>query len=86
MIGKLISIRIRKVLGHYISGENFGFFPGRHIHDVVGVLQEGLHCIHSKAMKSVVLKIDLSKAYDRVSWTYLWVVLSKMGFPGTFIC
>ena len=29
VIGKLISIRIRKVLGHYISGEQFGFFPGR---------------------------------------------------------
>ena len=85
VIGKIISIHIIKVLGHYISGEQFGFLPGRQIHDVVGVLQEGLHSIHSRALKSVVLKIDLSKAYDRVSWTYLRVVLSKMGFAGSFI-
>ena len=59
--------------------------PGRQIHDVVGVLQEGLHSIHSKAMKSMVLKIDLSKSYDRVSWTYFRIVLSKIGFDGNFI-
>ena len=29
VIGKIISIRIKKVLGHYISGEQFGFLLGR---------------------------------------------------------
>ena len=29
IIGKIISIRIRNVLGRCISGEQFGFFPGR---------------------------------------------------------
>ena len=33
----------------------------------------------------MVLKIDLSKAYDRVSWIYLWVILTKMGFEVPFI-
>ena len=51
----------------------------------MGVIQEGLHTIHGKHLKSVVLKIDLSKDYDRVSWTYLRVLLSKMGFSGLFI-
>ena len=31
IIGKIISMRIRKVLGRYISGEQFGFLPGRQI-------------------------------------------------------
>ena len=51
----------------------------------MGVIQEGMHTIHSKGLKSVVLKIDLSKSYDRVSWTYLRVILSKMGFARSFI-
>ena len=44
-----------------------------------------MHSIHSKCIKVVMLKIDLSKSYDRVSWTYLRVILSKMGFARNFI-
>ena len=58
---------IKKVLGRYIFGEQFGFLPGRQIHDAVGVIQEGLHTIHCKRLKFVVLKNDLSKAYGRVN-------------------
>ena len=41
--------------------------------------------MHVKSLKVVMIKIDLSKSYDRVSWTYLWVILAKMGFAGNFI-
>ena len=68
-----------------ISGEQFGFLLGRQIHDAVGVIQEGMHTMHCKSLKGVMIKIDLSKAYDRVSWTYLRVILSKLGFAGNFI-
>ena len=72
-------------MGRYISYEQFGFLPGRQIHEAMGAMQEGIHAIHSKGLKSVVLKIDLSKAYDRVSWIYMRVILTKMGFCVPFI-
>ena len=85
IFGKHISVRIKTVLARCISSEQFGFLPGRQIHDAVGVIQEGMHTMHRKSIKAVMLKIDLYKAYDRVSWTYLWVILSKMGFAENFI-
>ena len=85
IIGKIISTRIKKILGRIISKEQFGFLPGRQIHEAVGIIQEGLHSIHCKVMKSVVLKIDLSKAYDHVNWTYLRVIMTKMVFFVPFI-
>jgi hypothetical protein len=49
------------------------------------VVQEGLHSIKTKNMQSIIVKIDLSKAYERVSWIYLRVMLLHIGFNVPFI-
>ena len=85
IIAKVISTRIKRVLNEYISEEQFGFLSGRQIHEANGVAQEGLHTIKCKKMKAVMIKLDFSKAYDRVSWNYVRVVLSQMGFAVPFI-
>ena len=36
-------------------------------------------------MKGAFLKIDLSKAYDRLSWLYLYILLTHLGFEDPFI-
>jgi hypothetical protein len=36
-------------------------------------------------MKGAVLKIDLSKSYDRVSWLYIILLLTHLGFEFPFI-
>ena len=34
---------------------------------------------------NVALKIDISKAYDRINWRYLETVMRRMGFDSHFI-
>ena len=42
--------------------------------------QEVIHGIKlPKEGKNVVIKLDMVKAYDRVSWSYTCLVLTKMG-------
>eukprot|EP00253_Pinus_taeda_P030772 PITA_30772 len=74
IIANVIAIRIVPILSRNISMEQFGFLGGRQIHSV-----------KQKKKKGVVLKIDLSKAYDRTNWLYLRLLLTHLGFNYSFI-
>jgi hypothetical protein len=64
---KIIAICTKPLLSNYISHEQFGIIKGRLIHEAIGTTKEGLHTIKFKKKEVVVLKIDLSKDFDRVS-------------------
>jgi hypothetical protein len=51
----------------YVSPEQFGFLAGRQIHEAIGSTQEGINIIKFNHIPASVLKIELSKAFDRVS-------------------
>ena len=85
IISKVIVKRLKDVLSTHISKEQFGFLEGRQMYEAIGVAREGLHNIKSKHMQGVVLKIDLSKAYDRLNWLYIRFLLTHLGFHIYFI-
>lgn len=47
--------------------------------------QEGLHSLNTMNLKGAILKLDLSKASDKASWMYLWLLLTHVGFSLDFI-
>jgi len=51
----------------------------------VGTAQECLHSIKQKNQKALILKLDLKKAYDLISWDFLQLILIKFGFSLTSI-
>lgn len=85
IISKIIVKRLKYILSEHISKEQFGFLEGRQIHEVIGVAREGLHSIKTKHLRGDVLKIDLSKAFDRVNWLYIRLLLTHLGFHIDFI-
>ena len=44
-------------------------------------MQEVLHSIKTKNSNVMLLKIDLVKAFDRVNWTFLRLLLLQIGIP-----
>lgn len=65
-----------------------GFIQGRAIADNVLITHEMLHFLKtSQATKrcSMVVKIDMSKAYDRIEWGFLRAVLEILDFQETWI-
>ncbi|GMY39116.1 hypothetical protein FCV25MIE_34360 [Fagus crenata] len=64
------------------------FVPGRLISDNILITFETLH--HMKHMKGnqqgfMALKLDISKAYDRVEWAFLEKIMLKMGFENSWV-
>jgi len=41
------------------------------MHEAIGTAQEAIQSIRSKNLKGIILKIDLVKAFNHVSWLYI---------------
>ena len=81
----MIVVCLKPILSRCISNEQFGFLEGRQIHEAIRVAQETIHSVKLMKRNGAVVKIDLSKAYDRISWTYLRMLLTHLGFKIEFI-
>eukprot|EP00253_Pinus_taeda_P022654 PITA_22654 len=85
MITSLIAKRLKPLLDNLISAEQTGFVEGRQILDGLVVTQEVIHSLKVKKQKGMMIKLDLSKAYDRLNWKYLETVLERFGFHQRWI-
>lgn len=86
VISKVLADRMALILPCIISPEQSGFVKGRNITENILLAQEMLQRIDSKVRGSnVMLKLDMAKAYDRMSWLFLLHTLRKFGFDERFL-
>ena len=73
VVSKCLVNRLRPLLQDIISPHQSAFIPGRLITDNALIAFECLHAIqHSQSARTnfCAFKLDLSKAYDRVDWSF----------------
>lgn len=83
IITKVIANRLKGVLDFVISDPQTAILPGRLISDNSMVSFEIMHYLKCKKFGKegyMPLKLDMSKAYDRIEWKYLRGILTTMGF------
>ncbi|XP_042962692.1 uncharacterized protein LOC122296963 [Carya illinoinensis] len=83
IVSKTITNRFKGVLAEIISPKQSAFLPGRLINDNIMIAYELLHSMRNRKkgkVGSMAMKLDMSKAYDRVEWEFLEAVLYKLGF------
>ena len=76
---------LKPLLPNLISQEQTGFVKGRKILDGIVTAQEAIHSLKSLKTKVMLIKLDLSKAYDRISWSYLTAILKAFGFDDRWV-
>ena len=81
LISKIIAVRLKPHLDTHITREQYGFLKDRQIVEPIGIVQEILHTVKTKNMCALILKLDLVKAFDRVNWSYIWLILIQIGVP-----
>ncbi|XP_019155176.1 PREDICTED: uncharacterized protein LOC109152048 [Ipomoea nil] len=84
LITKLMVVRMATVLPRVLSPQQSGFVAGRSITDNVLLAAEICHGL-SLQNRDIVLKLDMAKAYDRVSWFFLTSVMRRLGFSEVWI-
>ncbi|GAU43422.1 hypothetical protein TSUD_334850 [Trifolium subterraneum] len=88
MISKVLANRLKCCLDKCVSQEQSAFVEGRSILDNALIATEVIHALKRKTKGrrgELALKIDISKAYDKVDWGFLRGVMTKMGFSEVWI-
>jgi hypothetical protein len=80
LISKLLALRLAPRLQQIIAKNQNAFIRTRTIHDNFKYVQRAAVLIRKKKIPMLFLKLDISKAFNTVSWPFLMEVLQAWGF------
>ena len=63
-----------------VSTNQSAFIRGRCIHDNYMLVKQTIRLLYRRRVPSIFLKLDISKAFDSVSWGFLLEILTHLGF------
>ncbi|KAL6218957.1 hypothetical protein ACLB2K_012164 [Fragaria x ananassa] len=86
IIPKILSLWLGSIALRIISPQQHAFVPGRNIADCIITTSECINLLDSKCHGgNVAIKMDITKAFDTLSWDFILHVLEAFGFPPTFV-
>jgi hypothetical protein len=88
IISKVLAACLKGIVDDIISPNQSAFVPGRLITNNILVAYETTHFLKNKRRGKdgyLALRLDMSKAYDRVEWDFVEAMLIKLGFHRIFI-
>lgn len=85
IFAKVLSLRLAPKLNALVSTSQNAFIPGRSLHDNFLLVQQSARLLHQLGMPRVLLKLDLTRTSDSISWPFLFDILRQYGFGARFL-
>jgi hypothetical protein len=85
LFSKIIANRLRGKLGDIITANQSAFVKGQCLHDNFILVRQLVRKIHYKKEPGVLIKLDLSRAFDSISWSFLFEIMRALGFGAIFL-
>ena len=87
IVSKILVQRLRPLLPSLVSPMQAAFLEGRRSSDNVIIAQELIFSLKCRKGKDgyMIVKIDFEKAYDRLEWSFIKMVLEHFGLPENIV-
>lgn len=80
LITKVMANRLAPKFATMIAPNQSAFVRGRRIHDNFLLVHHMTRYLHSQRKPTLLIKLDITKAFDSISWAFLLDVLRHLGF------
>lgn len=80
ILTKTLAKKLKTLLPKIISEEQMTLLPKRSILDGIIIIQEIIHLVNLKKEASMLRKLDIQKANDKINWRFLCKTLEALGF------
>ena len=80
IITKLLANRLAPHMNDPVSNAQNAFIKERCIHDNFIYAQRVIQLLHKRRKSTLFIKLDISKAFDSIGWSFLLEVLENLGF------
>jgi hypothetical protein len=81
LFSKLLANRLRPKMEKLVSCNQSTFIQGRNLHDNFMLVRQLARKINSRREAGILIKLDISRAFDYLSWAFLLDVMHRLGFP-----
>ena len=85
MLTKLLANRLQKVISEVVNFDQSGYIKGRYIGENIRSIYDVIQYTSLNSMPGMIVALDFEKAFDSVSWQFLFETLKRFNFGPNFI-
>ena len=81
----VLAMRLKATLAKLINKDQTGFIAGRYLGENKRIVYNIMHYKEQNNMPGLLLLVDFEKAFDSITWSFLYKVLEFFGFGNSII-